>query len=620
MAALNKVSSVPTPTRQSVLWLGMDLESNLFKQGLCSGECILLVDLCPRASSLRRRLLQRRRGAWEILKERMQIVVCIDGIWKMVDRVLDLEFDGVTGVLPWSNSFNGNDFAFGKPPSRSARLHISNGAASSSGVERQVTGVGVKVRDFFSLVYSFTSWLAFLCAKASVLLMVHFCQGASTGEAMLRRQPRYFDDVVTTCSDGCEDVTTNRNGGVFQTVTKMSGHRLSLLLVALTALLALTTAAEYNVVDYGARPDGGADSAGAFLAAWGAACNDTGRSGSRPVLRVPAGRFLLSQAYFKGPCRSAGVVVAIDKNGTVFAPPAVDSRAWIMFHHADGLAIRGGTLDGQGQEYWACKKTLNISQSKGVSVKQLTLLNSKVFHMAIFDCTGVTVQGIRIIAPANSPNTNGIHVSHSRHVRILNTTIGTGDDCVSLGPGTSNVLIRDIECGPGHGISLRNVIALVLCIHWMDDRSIGSLGWQDGEEGVRNVTVDRAVLTGTTNGLRIKTWAMPNSGSVTNVSFSRVTMNRVANPILVDQNYCPRKVDCAGNSSGVQISNISYTDIEGSSATPVAVKFNCSGTNPCSGIKLRNIRLTYKHKRPAQAKCGNAGGSASGEVRPPSCF
>ena len=78
----------------------------------------------------------------------------------------------------------------------------------------------------------------------------------------------------------------------------------------------------------------------------------------------------------------------------------------------------------------------------------------------------------------------------------------------------------------------------------MDGGSIGSLGWQDGEEGVRNLTVDRAVLKGTTNGLRIKTWAMPNSGFVKNVSFSRVTMNRVANPILVDQNYCPGNISC----------------------------------------------------------------------------
>ena len=81
----------------------------------------------------------------------------------------------------------------------------------------------------------------------------------------------------------------------------------------------------------------------------------------------------------------------------------------------------------------------------------------------------------------------------------------------------------------------------------MDERSIGSLGRQVREEGVRNVTVEMAVLTGTTNGLRIKTWAMPNSGFVKNVSFSRVTMNRVANPILVDQNYCSRKGDCPGN-------------------------------------------------------------------------
>ena len=114
-----------------------------------------MVDLCPRAPPLRRRLLQRRRGAWEVVQERMQIVVCIDGIWKMVDLgswfvadrygfllqrlscagVPDLEFDGVSGVLPRSDSFNGKGFTFGEPPWRSAKLHIRNGAASSSSDE-----------------------------------------------------------------------------------------------------------------------------------------------------------------------------------------------------------------------------------------------------------------------------------------------------------------------------------------------------------------------------------------------------------------------------------------------------------------------------------------------------
>jgi hypothetical protein len=46
---------------------------------------------------------------------------------------------------------------------------------------------------------------------------------------------------------------------------------------------AATTAAEYNVVDYGARPGVGADSAGAFQAAWTAACNHTLQYALRPV-------------------------------------------------------------------------------------------------------------------------------------------------------------------------------------------------------------------------------------------------------------------------------------------------------------------------------------------------
>ena len=86
----------------------------------------------------------------------MQIVVCIDdiskmeyllGSWFMDGRygfllrrlsrggVSDLEFDGMSGVLPRSDSFNDNGFTFGEPPWRSAKLHISDGAASSSDEE-----------------------------------------------------------------------------------------------------------------------------------------------------------------------------------------------------------------------------------------------------------------------------------------------------------------------------------------------------------------------------------------------------------------------------------------------------------------------------------------------------
>ena len=78
----------------------MDLETSLFKQGWRGGGDILVVDLCLRAPPLRRRLLQRQRRAWEVVQERMQIVVCIGGIWKMVDRVLGSWYvDGRYGFL-----------------------------------------------------------------------------------------------------------------------------------------------------------------------------------------------------------------------------------------------------------------------------------------------------------------------------------------------------------------------------------------------------------------------------------------------------------------------------------------------------------------------------------------
>ena len=106
--------------------------------------------------------------------------------------VSDLELDDVSDVLPQSDSFNDSGFVFiGEPPWRSAKLLISDGAASSSDVEvirhfllwwllwwcqRQVTDVGAKLRGFFSLVCNLTSRLVILCAKTSVLLSFQFCQ------------------------------------------------------------------------------------------------------------------------------------------------------------------------------------------------------------------------------------------------------------------------------------------------------------------------------------------------------------------------------------------------------------------------------------------------------------
>jgi polygalacturonase len=75
-----------------------------------------------------------------------------------------------------------------------------------------------------------------------------------------------------------------------------------------------------------------------------------------------------------------------------------------------------------------------------------------MFHIVIDKCNNVRVQEVKISAAGNSPNTDGIHVELSSSVNILNSNIATGDDCISIGPGTTNLWIEDIVCGPGHGI------------------------------------------------------------------------------------------------------------------------------------------------------------------------
>ncbi|XP_065864278.1 polygalacturonase-like [Euphorbia lathyris] len=365
----------------------------------------------------------------------------------------------------------------------------------------------------------------------------------------------------------------------------------------------------FNVKRYGAKSDGRTDSTRAFVSAWSMACGS-----NRPVtIYVPPGRFLLKKVVFQGPCNNNAIFFRID--GTLVAPSDYKVLGyggdWIVFWRVSGVTISCGTLEGQGADLWACKASgnncpsgaasLHFTNSDNIAIYGLTSLNSQMFHIIIYGCQNVKVQGVTVSAPEDSPNTDGINVQMSNNITISNSRIGTGDDCISIGPGTSNLYIKNIRCGPGHGIS------------------IGSLGKEYKELGVQNVVVKRVHFTGTQNGVRIKTWGRPSTGFVKNVLYQNVVMNNVQNPIVVDQNYCPSNNNCPGQQSGIQVSDIRYNNIRGTSATQVAVKFDCSKKYPCRRIQLENVGLTY-NSRPANAICHNADGSFLGFVEPSSCL
>ncbi|XP_062115189.1 polygalacturonase-like [Humulus lupulus] len=366
----------------------------------------------------------------------------------------------------------------------------------------------------------------------------------------------------------------------------------------------------YNVVSLGAKGDGKTDSTKAFLAAWSSACG----SADHAIIYVPPGRFLLRNVDFNGKgCKNKDISFQIA--GTLVAPSdyqAIGSSGnWIFFQDVNGVSFSGGVLDGQGTGLWDCKNsgrscpigatTLEFSNSNNIKIAGVTSLNSQMFHIVINGCNDVKIQGVKVTASGNSPNTDGIHVQQSSAVSILNSKIGTGDDCISIGPGTTNLWIENVACGPGHGIS------------------IGSLGKELNEAGVQNVTVKTTTFKGTQNGLRIKSWGRPSNGFAKNILFQHAVMVDVENPILIDQNYCPDHKGCPGQMSGVKVSDVTYQDVHGTSATEVAVKFDCSSGNPCSRIKLEDVKLTYKNQA-AEASCSHAEGTASGLVQPSSCL
>ncbi|KAK7313149.1 hypothetical protein VNO77_37607 [Canavalia gladiata] len=364
----------------------------------------------------------------------------------------------------------------------------------------------------------------------------------------------------------------------------------------------------HNVVKFGAKPNGINDSTESFIKAWEAAC-----SSLKPAtIYVPKGRYLLKNTNFQGPCKSKVTLLIA---GTLVAPQDYhalgNSGFWILFNHVENLVVSGGKLDAKGAGLWNCRssgkncpvaaRSMTFNLVNNLVVSGITSINSQRSHLVINTCNNVVVKNVRVIAPKNSPNTDGIHVERSNGVTINGCTIQTGDDCISIGDSTYNLFMSNIKCGPGHGVS------------------IGSLGKEIDEKGVENVTLTNAIFSGSDNGVRIKTWARPSNGFVRNVHFQNIIMNNVQNPIIIDQNYCPDNQGCPNQSSGIKISQISYMNIHGSSATQEAVTFDCSPSDPCQGIKLQDINLTYNNKA-ATSSCKNIGGTSRGTLVPESCL
>ncbi|XP_027337385.1 exopolygalacturonase-like [Abrus precatorius] len=377
---------------------------------------------------------------------------------------------------------------------------------------------------------------------------------------------------------------------------------------------ALPEQKSFNVIDYGAIADGKTDNTEAFLKAWSDACN---WDGNASTFFIPKGTFMLKSVVFKGPCKSWSVFRIEGVLRAPIDPSLFTDKKWLNFRYVDHLSVNGGgTLDGQGSATrQICKNnpkcqtlftTMEFDFVTNGSVENVYSVDSKGGHFIMFACENMTFTNLTLSSPVTSRNTDGIKIGHSKEINIKSVNIGTGDDCIAMISGTRNVQISDVYCGPGHGIS------------------VGSMGKNDGEENIQDIVIKNCTFNGTSNGLRIKTWASPLKETLyaSNFSYEDITMNNVQQPIVIDQHYCPLRNCDPKEDSYVQISNVTYKNIQGIGSTDIAANFNCSKIKPCENIIVENINFwRYGVKGKEQTNfCSHVHGSSYGTQIPPSCI
>ncbi|KAM7277527.1 hypothetical protein ACFE04_004661 [Oxalis oulophora] len=375
-----------------------------------------------------------------------------------------------------------------------------------------------------------------------------------------------------------------------------------------------------NVLEFGAVGDGIADETEAFKVAWDEAC----QAEESATLFVPAGySFMLQSTIFSGPCKN-NLTLQIDgtlmpPDGPELWPKNISKRQWLVFYRINGMTMRGnGVIDGRGEKWWnlPCKPHRGINgttlpgpcdspigvrffMSSNLKVERLKMKNSPQFHIRFDSCQHVKVDMLTIKSPADSPNTDGIHIENSNNVQIHNLLISNGDDCISIGAGSHDLEIKNITCGPSHGIS------------------IGSLGSKNSRACVWNITVRDSVIKNSDNGVRIKTW-QGGSGSVTKITFKNIYMDTVRNPIIIDQYYCLTK-DCVNQTSAVSVNDILYRNIKGTYDTrSLPIHFGCSDSVPCTNLTLSEVELLpAKGRVVGNPFCWNAYGNTQTVTIPP---
>lgn len=369
----------------------------------------------------------------------------------------------------------------------------------------------------------------------------------------------------------------------------------------------------YDVRQLGAKGDGKTLDTEAIQKA----LDECGKTGGG-IVQLPAGTYLCKPLFMRSATTlklDEGAVLKATDDPKDFADPQRPRNviAFINGQNLNNVTITGkGTINGSGQRWWPAAREAKLAKQPetqrrprmivitncvDLRIEGVTLTNSPTFHLIPRDCENVDIDNVKFISPDESPNTDAIDPSTSRHVRITNCHIDVGDDNVAIKSGKmdsahpnaacEDITVADCKFFHGHGMS------------------IGS----ETTGGVKSLKVERILFDQTESGVRIKS-DRTRGGIVENLSYSDLTMNNVNAPINITMYYPkvpPQDTSAPADSKTPVYRNIRITNLTATSSknagfivglpesliTDVVLE-NVTIKAP-KGLTIRNAKVTLKN-------------------------
>ncbi|CAM8950404.1 unnamed protein product [Rhodiola kirilowii] len=277
-----------------------------------------------------------------------------------------------------------------------------------------------------------------------------------------------------------------------------------------------------------------------------------------------------------------------------------------------------GTIDGQGAPWWQKFKNgqlnytrpylIEIMYSDSVQISNLTLIDSPSWNVHPTYCSNVIVQGLTILAPVTSPNTDGINPDSCTNTKIEDCYIVSGDDCVAVKSGWD-------EYGIAFGMPTKQlVIRRLTCISPFSAAiALGS----EMSGGIEDVRAEDITAINTESGIRIKT-GIGRGAYVKDIYARKFTMHTMKWAFWMTGNYGSHPDNNFDPNAYPLIENINYRDMVVENATMAARLEGIAG-DAFKGICISNVTIGLaKNTKKVAWTCADVEGVSSG-VSPPPC-